>query len=199
MRKTVPVLLLLSLAGCSTLPPKNPANLCAIFHEKGDWYAATRKAQQRWGLPVPVQMAIINQESSYVEDARPPRQWFLGFIPLGRPTSAYGYGQATDSTWEWYRKATGHSGADRDDFDDVADFVGWYGHQSYTQLGIPKFDAYRQYLAYHEGHGGYKRHSHANKAWLLKVARTVQTTAGRYRKQLSGCQGELEQAVASDD
>lgn len=199
MKKTPSFLLLLLVAGCTTLPPKNPANLCSIFHEKEDWYTATWKAQRRWGVPMPVQMAIINQESSYVEDARPPRRWFLGFIPLGRPTSAYGYGQATDSTWEWYRKSTGNGGADRDDFDDVADFVGWYAHQSYTQLGIPKQDAYRQYLAYHEGHGGYRRRTHAKKAWLQKVARTVDAMAGRYRRQLAGCQGELDQALASGD
>jgi hypothetical protein len=199
MKKTSSLLSVLLLAGCTTLPPKNPANVCSIFREKEDWYAATRKAQQRWGVPVPVQMAIINQESSYVEDARPPRYRFLGFIPLWRPTSAYGYGQATDSTWEWYRNTTGNSGADRDEFEDAADFVGWYGHQSYTQLGIPKHDAYRQYLAYHEGHGGYKRRTHAKKAWLLKVARDVQAVAGRYRRQLGGCQAELDQALASGD
>jgi hypothetical protein len=198
MKKTASVLLFL-LAGCATLPPKNPANVCSIFREKEDWYVAARKTQQRWGLPVPVQMAIINQESSYVEDARPPFRWFLGFIPLGRPTSAYGYGQATDSTWEWYQTATGNGGADRDEFEDAADFVGWYGHQSYTQLGIPKYDAYRQYLAYHEGHGGYQRRTHAKKAWLLKVAREVQSVAGRYRRQLAGCQTELDHALASGE
>jgi hypothetical protein len=37
-----------------------------------------------------VQMAIMKQESAFVADARPPRDWFLGFIPLGRPSSAYG-------------------------------------------------------------------------------------------------------------
>ncbi|MGZ8218643.1 transglycosylase SLT domain-containing protein [Methylomagnum sp.] len=199
MKPSLPLLLLLLLAGCASLPPKNPANICSIFHEKDDWYAATRKAQQRWGVPVPVQMAIINQESSFVEDARPPRYRFLGFIPLWRPTTAYGYGQATDPTWNWYLADTGHSGADRDDFDDATDFVGWYTYQSYSKLGIPKHDAYRQYLAYHEGHGGYKRGSHKAKSWLLQVARKVATNATRYKTQLTGCQRELDLALAERD
>jgi hypothetical protein len=197
MKKTVPFLFTLLAAGCASIPPKNPANVCSIFYEKEDWYAGARKAQRRWGLPVPVQMAIINQESSFVEDARPPRYRFLGFIPLWRPTSAYGYGQATDQTWAWYQAKTGREGADRDEFGDAADFVGWYAHQSYVQLGIPKHDAYRQYLAYHEGHGGYRRGSHKSKAWLLQAARKVASNAGRYQRQLAGCQASLEHALAS--
>ena len=187
----------LLLGSCATSPPQHPNDVCAIFEEKDDWYAAARKAQQRWGVPVAVQMAIINHESSFVEDARPPFEWF-GPIPLGRPTTAYGYSQATDPTWERYLKSTGNSGADRDDFDDATDFVGWYAHQSYTQLGINKHDAYRQYLAYHEGQGGYQRGSYRNKAWLMKVAHSVDATAGRYRRQLAGCQDELDGEAADD-
>jgi hypothetical protein len=197
MKRFVLFLLGLLLPGCASLPPKNPGNVCSIFHEKEDWYVGARKAQQRWGVPVPVLMAIINQESSFVEDARPSRYRLLGVIPLWRPTSAYGYGQVTDRTWEWYQAKTGNGGADRDEFEDVADFVAWYGHQSQVQLGIGKHDAYRQYLAYHEGHGGYRRGTHKSKAWLLQAARTAAANAGRYRRQLMGCQAALEQAFAA--
>ncbi|MGX2040076.1 transglycosylase SLT domain-containing protein [Methylocaldum sp. MU1018] len=186
------------LAGCATAPPKNPSNVCSIFFEKEDWYAGVRKAQQRWGVPVPIQMAIINQESSFVEDARPPRYRFLGVLPLWRPSSAYGYGQVKDETWEWYRTKTGNGWADRDEFDDVADFIGWYVHQSYIRLGIPKHDAYSQYLAYHEGQGGFRRKTHLAKPWLLRVARRVAANAERYRRQLTTCQVSLERSLASD-
>jgi hypothetical protein len=197
-RTAGPWLLLLVLASCATSPPEHPNDVCAIFEEKDDWYAAARKAQRRWGVPVAVQMAIINRESSFVDDARPPFEWF-GPIPLGRPTTAYGYSQATDPTWERYLKSSGNGGADRDDFGDAADFVGWYAHQSYTQLGIHKHDAYRQYLAYHEGQGGYRRGTYRKKVWLLKAARSVDATAGRYRRQLAGCQAALDASVDSDD
>jgi hypothetical protein len=197
MRRTTCFLFTVLMAGCAAIPPKNPSNLCSIFQEKEDWYASAKKAQQRWRVPVPVQMAIINQESSFVEDARPPLDWFLGIIPLGRPTSAYGYGQATDDTWDWYQDETHNDDADRDEFEDVTDFIGWYTQHSQAQFGIPKYDAYRQYLAYHEGHGGYRRKTYKSKAWLLQVARKVASTAGRYQRQLSGCQASLENSLAS--
>ena len=199
MREIAPLLLALCLAGCAGAPPENPANACSIFKEKEDWYAAARKAKQRWGVPISVQMAIINQESSFVEDARPPRNRFLGFIPLGRPTTAYGYGQAIDGTWAWYQEKTGKDDAERDEFEDVVDFIGWYTDQSRRRFGISKGDAYRQYLAYHEGHHGYQRGTYATKARLLRAARQVESSAAAYRRQLSRCRAELEQALAYGD
>lgn len=198
MNKSTVLLAAFWLAGCAS-QPENPADACAIFHEQEDWYAAAHEAQRRWGTPVPVQLAIINQESSFMDDARPPRYRLLGLIPLWRPSSAYGYGQATDATWERYRSKTGKDGAERDEFEDVVDFIGWYTHQSHVQLGIPKHDAYRQYLAYHEGQAGYQRRTHAGKPGLLHAARTVAATADVYRRQLTGCRAELEQALAENE
>lgn len=192
------LLLALWLAGCATTPPSEPASLCAIFTEKDDWYAASRKAEQRWGAPVSVQMAIIKHESAFVADARPPRRWFLGFIPLSRPSTAYGYSQALDGTWERYQQSTGHTGAERDDFADAVDFIGWYAHQSQIELCISPQDAYRQYLAYHEGQGGYQRGSYRQKPWLMDVARNVAATASRYQRQLDGCRPDLDAALAAN-
>jgi hypothetical protein len=191
----VPVIVLLiamGLTGCATAPPSTPSNLCAIFAEKEEWYAASRAAQRQWGVPVSVQMAIMKQESAFVADARPPRDWFLGFIPLGRPSTAYGYSQALDGTWERYQSSTGRSDAERDDFADAVDFIGWYTHASQMELGIPAYDAYRQYLAYHEGQRGYSRGSYRRKPWLMDVARKVAGTATRYQRQLETCRPALE-------
>lgn len=187
LRRLILMAIVLAFSGCATVPPRNPANLCSVFGERQDWRGSAFKSQRRWGAPVPVQMAIINQESSFVDDARPPRYHFLGLLPLWRTSSAYGYGQVKDDTWDWYMSKTGQSGADRDDFTDVTDFIGWYMHQSYTLLGISKSDAYRQYLAYHEGHGGYKNKSYQAKPWLLRVAERVAQTARRYASQLTTC------------
>ena len=82
--------------------------------------------------------------------------------------------------------------ADRDDFDDAVDFVGWYCNTSHRMLGISKWDAYNQYLAYHEGHGGYKRKTYRKKKWLIKTAHRVQGNAKRYSAQLSRCEDELD-------
>jgi hypothetical protein len=192
------LLLAFWLAGCATTPPSEPASVCAIFKEQDDWYAASRKAQQRWGVPVAVQMAIMRQESAFVADARPPRRWFLGFIPLSRPSTAYGYSQALDGTWERYQQSTGNNNAERDNFADAVDFIGWYTHQSQVELGISPQDAYRQYLAYHEGQGGYQRGSYRQKPWLIHVARDVGANASRYQRQLEGCRTDLDGALAAN-
>lgn len=180
------------LSNCASNPPRNPDDICAIFKEKDDWYQKSRDAEKRWGTPIPVQIAIIRQESAFRDDAQPPRNTLLGFIPWTRPSSAYGYPQAKDSTWDWYIEKTGNSGADRDDFSDAVDFVGWYTHTSQRTLGISKWDGYNQYLAYHEGHGGFKRKTYRRKHWLQSVARKVDSQSKRYAKQLSICREELE-------
>ena len=184
--------LLILQSGCATTPPKNQTDLCSIFYQKDGWYAAALDAQKKWGTPIAVQMAIIHQESSFQSDVRPPRDWFLGVIPLLRSSSAYGYGQAQDSTWDWYIKSTGSYGADRDDFSDVTDFIGWYTNVSQRKLGVSKWDGEKQYLAYHEGHGGYSRGSYLAKPWLQSVAKKVGAEAKRYASQLKRCESSLD-------
>jgi hypothetical protein len=194
MKQSWWVLFCLSLlAACATTPPGNTVDICSIFLEKSDWYASAEAAASRWGAPIPVQMAIINQESAFVDDARPPRYHFLG-VPLWRTSSAYGYGQAKDETWHWYRENTGNTWADRDEFEDTVDFIGWYMHQSFVKLGIAKSDAYHQYLAYHEGQGGFQHGTWRTKPWLQGIARRVAATAWRYQRQLGACQATLARA-----
>ena len=52
---------------------------------------------------------------------------------------------------------------------------------------ISKWDAYAQYLNYHEGQGGYARGSYNKKSWLLRVADDVASRARLYEKQLANC------------
>jgi hypothetical protein len=137
-------------------------------------------------------MAIMHQESRFVAKAKPPRTKLLGFIPWLRPSSAYGYSQAKDSTWDWYQSASGNYGADRDDFDDAIDFIAWYNHTSVKRCGIRSDDTYHLYLAYHEGHGGFNRRSFKSKPWLKRVAQKVSARSSRYASQLAACEEELK-------
>jgi hypothetical protein len=100
---------------------------------------------------------IIYHESGFDRKAQPPRKRFLWIFPGSRPSTAYGYSQALDTTWDFYRQDSGNHGADRDDFGDAIDFVGWYNYKSRKYCGIKPNDAYHLYLAYHEGHGGFNR------------------------------------------
>lgn len=180
------------LAGCITAPPQNPSNLCSVFREKGSWYGSAKQSAQHWGAPIPVQMAIIDQESAFRGDAKPPKNYVLGFIPWGRISSAYGYTQALDGTWQDYETATGNGGADRDAFDDATDFVGWYMAATHRQLNIPMHAARRQYLAYYFGQAGYRRGDYRGHPRIQRAAGSVAQTANSYKRQLAGCREELE-------
>ena len=184
--------MLLLAGGCTTSPPSNVNDICAIFYEKDDWYDDAADARDEWGSPIPVMMAIIYQESRFQAKAKPPRKKILGFIPGPRPSSAYGYSQAKKSTWQDYKRSAGRYGADRDDFADAIDFVGWYNYQSKRRSGISRSDPYRLYLAYHEGHGGYNRGTYRKKEWLTGVARKVERRAATYQSQLRSCEEDLK-------
>ncbi len=192
MRLSLVLLSLLLVTGCATSPPVNTDNLCAIFREKDDWYDEAADARDNWNSPIPIMMAILHQESRFDAKAKPPRSRILGFIPGPRPSSAYGYSQAKKTTWAEYKRSAGRFGADRDDFGDAIDFVGWYNAQSRKRSGIATDDAYALYLAYHEGHGGYNRATYRQKPWLTRVATRVKLRAGQYQSQLASCEEDLK-------
>lgn len=180
-----------TLAGCATAPPKEPENLCRIFFEKRDWYDAASDMQDKWGVPIQVPMAMMYQESSFKHDALPPRDYLLWIIPWGRVSSAYGYSQAKTGTWDDYVRETGNSWSSRDNFDDAIDFMGWFISKSQKINGVSKWDAYAQYLNYHEGWGGYRRQTYRNKQWLMTTAERVKERASRYGVQLRSCEDDL--------
>ncbi|MDD8022823.1 MAG: lytic transglycosylase [Paracoccaceae bacterium] len=190
MNKFLKLAIVLMVAACgggNSQAPRNLDNACALAREKPQYYSAMKRTQQRWGIPVHVQMATIHQESRFIGDARTPFRFALGVIPLGRQSSAYGYSQALDATWDEYRKETGRYGAKRNRIQDAADFMGWYMDGSSKKLGISKGDARNQYLAYHEGRSGFANGSHNSQTWLLAVADKVDARAQTYRAQLSSC------------
>ncbi|ALO46427.1 hypothetical protein [Pseudohongiella spirulinae] len=181
----------LLLSACVATRPANPGNVCHMFEERRAWYKAAERTEQRWGVPVPVTMAFIYQESSFHARARPDRTRLLGFIPWTRPSTARGYAQALESTWADYQRETGQGWARRTNFSDAVDFIGWYNHHSVRRSGIELSDARNLYLAYHEGHTGFNRRTYADKPWLLDVANSVQSNADRYTAQYASCREEL--------
>ena len=180
------------LSGCATSPPKSPDNLCDIFQEHRSWYEAVKDTRDKWGVPVHVPLAMMYQESSFKHNAAPPMEYFLGFIPIGRASDAYGYAQAKTMTWDDYVRETGNSWSSRSNFDDAMDFMGWFIYKTNKINGVSKWDARAQYLNYHEGWGGYRRGTYKSKAWLVKVAAKVDDRAKRYAAQYKTCQEDLD-------
>jgi len=184
------------LVSCAThsAKPTNVENLCKLFQEKPRWYRNANESIKRWGGNLHVPMAIIYQESSFKSNARPPMEYFLGLIPTGRASDAYGYSQALKSTWGEYEKAIGSRAADRDNFSDAFDFILWYMDKSQKRNGVSKWDPYAHYLNYHEGQGGYARGTYKSKKWLLNVARRVEARSKRYSSQLAQCKADLDKS-----
>lgn len=183
--------LALVLAGCGggpkDMPVRNVADICQIYADNPHWAEAAAEAERRWGVPQEVKMAIIWRESAFKAEARPPYRTVLG-VPTGqRLSSAYGFPQAIDGTWDWYRRETHASDAERNRFEDAIDFVGWYLDKSRRMNGLSPTDAYSQYLAYHEGHTGFERGGWRQKAWLMRAAAQVAQRAELYRRQLARC------------
>ena len=183
----IAVLLVASCGGGYKSPPRNLDNACSIVKERPKYARAFKAAERKWGVPAAVQMSTIYHESKFRSDARTPFRYVLGIIPMGRQSSAYGYSQALDGTWDEYRRATGQRRAKRNNIRDSADFIGWYMNKSRDRNGISLSDARNQYLAYHEGHTGYARGSYKRKSWLMRVSRDVEARAVLYNSQLSRC------------
>lgn len=185
-------LALVLLTSCATGPPRDAKNICSVFRENTQWYDHAKASEERWGTPAHILMAFVHHESGYRHNARPRRDWFLGVIPLPRPSSAYGYAQAQDPVWSEYLEERGRWMSSRRDMKDALDFVGWYNHKTHQRLGISKWDPKHLYLAYHEGHAGYRSGRWRNKPDLVRVADSVDQRAREYGAQLSQCEDEFK-------
>ena len=182
------ILTIFLLSACSSIP-KNVSNSCSIFDERYFWYKHAKKTEQKWGTPIYIQLAIIKMESDFDWLAKPPRQKLLKIIPFKRPSTSFGYSQAVKGTWEQYKKETGNKLAIRTRFKDSVDFIGWYTNKTETILKISKKDAFKQYLAYHEGWGNYKYYKKNKK--VIGLAKKVEKQSKIYKKQLQKCKNKL--------
>ena len=176
------------ISGCSSIP-KNTSNSCSIFEERYMWYKHAKKTEKKWGTPVHLQLAIIKMESSFDRFAKPPRKKLFKVVPYKRPSSSFGYSQAVKGTWKQYKLETGNKFATRSRFKDSVDFVGWYTNKTEKILKVSKKDAFRQYIAYHEGWGNYKNYKNNEK--VINLAKRVEKQSNIYKQQLSECKNTL--------
>lgn len=171
------------LMSCHHDRPKHIKNACAIYREFPEWFQIAKHVQRRWGVPPSLQLAIIYTESRFVADAKPKGQVLYFF----HKSSARGYAQALDDVWRSYVHATHQLAADRENFADSSDFIGWYTHWTKRRFGLPYSNAYAHYLAFHEGWNGYSMGTYKNKPGLLRTAKRVQKLADQYKEQLVKC------------
>ena len=182
------IILILIVSSCSSIP-SNTSDSCSIFNERYLWYKYAKKSEQKWGTPIYLQLAIIKMESGFDWLAKPPRQKLFKIVPYKRPSSSFGYSQAVKGTWRQYKTETGNKIATRTRFKDSVDFIGWYTSKTEKILKVSKQDAFKQYIAYHEGWGNYKNYKNNKK--VINLAKRVEKQAGTYKKQLSDCKNSL--------
>lgn len=186
--KLIFLFLFFFIFSCSSIP-KNTADSCSIFSERYLWYKHAKKTEQKWGTPIYLQLAFIKMESDFDWLARPERLKIFKVIPYRRPSSSFGYSQAVKGTWKQYKEETNNKLATRTRFKDSVDFIGWYTNKTEKLLKISKKDAFRQYIAYHEGWGNYKKYKEKPKVILL--AKKVQQQSDKYKRQLNKCSKSL--------
>ena len=187
-KKLLLIFLFFLISSCSSIP-KNTADGCSIFSERYLWYKHAKKTEQKWGTPIYIQLAIIKMESDFDWLAKPERKKIFKVIPYKRPSSSFGYSQAVKGTWKQYKQETNNPLATRVRFKDSVDFIGWYTNKSEKILKISKKDAFRQYIAYHEGWGNYKNYKNNKK--IISLAKRVQSQSNKYKSQLGKCAGHL--------
>ncbi len=188
LRNNLFIIILFLLVGCSSVP-KNSLNSCSIFNERYLWYKHTKNVEKKWGTPIYIQLAIVKMESDFDWLAKPARQKIFKIIPYKRPSSSFGYSQAVKGTWSQYKKETGNKLAIRTRFKDSVDFIGWYTNKTEKILKISKKNAFKQYLAYHEGWGNFKNYKKNKK--VIGLAKKVEKQSNIYKDQLSKCKNSL--------
>ena len=181
-------LIILFIAACSSVP-KNTTSSCSIFKERYFWYKHAKKTEEKWGTPMHIQLAFIKFESDFHWLAKPKRQKLFKIIPFKRPSSSFGYSQAVKGTWKQYKVEQNKPLALRTRFKDSVDFIGWYTNKSSKLLKIPKNDAFKQYIAYHEGWGNYKNYKKNDK--VISYAKKVKRYSDQYKTQLVKCKKKL--------
>ena len=187
--KLIIILILLVTISCSLIPKKNFSqdHACSILESKRSWKRAVIKTKQKWGVSAGLQLSFILTESNFRPRAKTQKTYFLGFFPTGRLSSAFGYAQAIDSTWETYQQKSGNRFSSRTSFSDSVDFIGWDANETTKKLKIKKSDVFNQYLAYHQGHRGYLRGNYKNKPNLIEAAKRTAKNAIKYNLQLKKC------------
>jgi hypothetical protein len=146
------------------------SEVCTLLADQ-DNAEAVRAAEDKWGVPAPLMLAFMRQESHFRAEARHPA------------SSAYGYAQAVRGTWKVYRNETGNLDAERNNFADSMDFIGWYISGVHEHAGVPYSNTIAHYLAYSRGPAAKGRPSAAAKANAARVA----AYAKAYKADLKTC------------
>lgn len=163
-------------------------NACKMLKENPDWYLSLKASEEKWETPVYIQLGMIRQESAFKHDAKPKRANRWHEFGDNFSSTAKGYSQALNGTWDHYLKNTRGALKSRSSFKDATDFIGWYNSKSKVINNINLNDPKQLYLAYHEGWNGYRLKTYEKKGFLTQSTKNVVYWSGKYKAQLKNCE-----------
>ena len=144
---------------------------------------------KKFNIKVNDQVSLLTPQMRVTAFGSVPKQKLFKVIPYKRSSSSFGYSQAVKGTWKQYKEETGNKFATRTRFKDSVDFIGWYTNKTEKILKVSKKDAFKQYIAYHEGWGNFKNYKSNKK--VINLANKVQKQSNTYKKQLQNCKNTL--------
>ena len=172
MRNFTKLLILISLSLFSIAG--HAESVCTIIKQHPDWLKSAKAVSKQYGVPVSVQLAIIKEESNFQGDAQ------------NAHSTATGFAQVLNKSWAVFEKAT-HQHRSRSNFDAAVTYIGWYAAQVEHRTDINPNNAYKLYLAYHEGIGGYHHLQKHPKPQVTALAKQVAQNAKLYSQKIISC------------
>jgi hypothetical protein len=163
-------------------------NACKMLKENPDWYLSLKASEDKWKTPIHIQLGMIRQESAFKHNAKPKRANRWHEFGDNFSSTAKGYSQALNGTWDHYLKSTRGALKSRSSFKDATDFIGWYNSKSKNNNNISLDDPKQLYLAYHEGWNGYRLKTYEKKKFLTQSIKNVVYWSDKYKAQLSHCE-----------
>ncbi|GAB4223233.1 MAG: transglycosylase SLT domain-containing protein [Francisella sp.] len=155
-------------------------DICTILKENPDWKKTLIKVHEKYKVEPEFIMALIYQESRFDAKAK------------SKHSTAYGYAQVINKTWKHFQEDV-KANAKRDNFDDSAEFVGWYVSQLANKLKIKMTDYSNLYMAYMLGATGFKRYKNGTFKNTEKIEKDKKITlklkgyTKEYKSQLKQC------------
>jgi|AntRauTorckE5430_2_1112549.scaffolds.fasta_scaffold00318_18 hypothetical protein len=180
------ILFMLSFSSFAKLQPVDyDRRICHVIQSNWGWARALKRVSKDYDISPGLLLSVIYHESGFRPNVRPKPYMVFGVIPW-QVSSAYGYGQIKQETWDWYKSHNPGWFQSRTQFPDTLNFIGWY-YSLFLKKTETKTVHRDFYLAYHEGLGGYQRGTYHGNDWLIKKAESVALRAKLYDEKLNDC------------
>ena len=132
--------------------------VCKVL-ERDSWMNALLATENRWGVSVEAQLALISEDWQLEQNGLPSR-WRPSWTRLNERTPGIPAGYF-DTTWERYEAETGNRRASPDKLSDFSDFIGWYVSSAASYAHVAPDDASAIHILWRKGPRYY-----ASGAWM---------------------------------